>query len=278
VEVIKTRASHGKVMHRIVLRGVKQGVAVADVLSGGERRIVELAAFLADVTGKPDEAPFVFDDPISSLDQEYEERTVERLIGLAENRQVLVFTHRLSLLGLLSKAASEQIHIRHEPWGAGEPGELSLFAKKPQNALTDLNNGRVAQAAKTLKAEGMEAYYPLAKGICGDIRIQTERLVETALLAGVIERHCREVHTKNLLHKLTRITSADCDFIDGIMTKYSSFEHSQSAEAPCDVPLPDELRADIDALVDWHSEFTQRKVAQVKLKPDPLASPVAAVK
>ena len=44
------------------------------------------------------------------------------------------------------------------------------------------------------------------------------------------------------------------------MTKYSCFEHSQSSEAPVEVPAPDELRADIQRLIDWHNEFTKRSV------------------
>lgn len=258
VELVKTRALHGKVLHRILLKGAAQAAGVGDVLSEGEKRVVELAAFLADVTGKPTKGPFIFDDPISSLDQDFEERTAERLVSLSEERQVVVFTHRLSLLGLLSKASDGHIHIRQQPWGAGEPGELSLFAKRPENALTNLKNSRLAQAARILETTGAEDYYALAKGICSDVRILTERLIETGLLGGVIERHVRDVKTKGLLVKLARIETSDCEFLDGVMTKYSAFEHSQSREAPGALPSPDELRADIDALVNWYSEFSER--------------------
>jgi hypothetical protein len=44
-------------------------------------------------------------DPMSSLDQEYEERTAERLVALSATRQVIVFTHRLSLLRYLTQAS-----------------------------------------------------------------------------------------------------------------------------------------------------------------------------
>lgn len=61
----------------IRLRETKnQKVRVAEVLSEGERRIVALAAFIADVTGRDTKAPFVFDDPISSLDQIFEEKVI----------------------------------------------------------------------------------------------------------------------------------------------------------------------------------------------------------
>lgn len=74
------------------------------ILSEGETRIVALAAFLADITGSNQVAPFIFDDPISSLDQDFEERVVARLVELAQTRQVIIFTHRLSLVALLDAA------------------------------------------------------------------------------------------------------------------------------------------------------------------------------
>ena len=73
-------------------------------------RIVSLAAFLADTEGRGSQTTFIFDDPISSLDHIYEEATAKRLVALSRSRQVLVFTHRLSLVGLLQKY-SDKLNI-----------------------------------------------------------------------------------------------------------------------------------------------------------------------
>lgn len=262
VELVKTRTSRGKTLHAIRLRGIKgDDVAPLEILSEGEKRIVELAAFLADVTGKSAKSPFIFDDPISSMDQDYEEKTIERLISLSEDRQVLVFTHRFSFLGILSdKATPEIICIRQEPWGAGEPGDVPIFGKKPDNALKKLRDERLPQAKKILIGEGNESYYPLAKAICSDIRILVERIVELVFLADVIQRHRRIVNTAGKIDKLAKINSEDCALVDKFMGKYSCFEHSQSNEAPVELPQPEELRQDIEALLTWHDEFKNRKV------------------
>jgi len=103
VELKKTRAEVGRVYHQIALRNAVRRVKTSDILSEGEFRIVSLAAFLADTEGRGAKTPFIFDDPISSLDQVYEEATAQRLVMLSKTRQVIVFTHRLSLLGLLDK-------------------------------------------------------------------------------------------------------------------------------------------------------------------------------
>ncbi len=262
VELVKTKAEKGKVLHRLQLKGVKGKQTLDKVLSEGERRIVALAAYLADLTEKPNNAPFIFDDPISSLDQTWEERTIDRLVQLSETRQVIVFTHRLSFMGLIGEKADDitSIHIRREPWGAGETGEVPLYGKKPEAALKDLLNARVPQARNAFQEHGTVAYYPLGKSICSDFRILLERIVEFVLLADVIQRHRRAVNTLGKIQNLVKITTTDCALIEELMTKYSSHEHSQSSEAPVELPEPDELKADIERLIAWQSEFTKRAV------------------
>lgn len=232
-------------------------------MSEGERRIISLAAFLADVTGRVTASPFIFDDPISSLDQTWEERTIDRLIALSETRQVIVFTHRLSLLGIISDKAAASlhtVHIRRETWGTGQPGEVPLYGKRPDAALNDLKIGRLARARNALDTEGADAYYPLAKAICSDLRILAERIVEFVFLADVVQRHRRAVNTQGKIHQLAKIRTSDCDLIDEIMTKYSCFEHSQPTETPIGLPQPDELATDLDRLLSWHSEFKTRVI------------------
>jgi len=262
VELKPTRATKGHALHALVLKGVDSNDhSPGVVLSDGEKRAVALAAFLADVTGREGKTPFVFDDPISSFDQDYEEKAIDRLIKLSATRQVIVFTHRLSFLGILeSKASPEVICVRHEPWGAGEPGEVPIYGKAPEKALNNLLNSRLASAARTFNEDGSEAYYPLAKAICSDFRIIVERIVEFVFLADVIQRHRRDVMTKGKIRNLLKIQESDCEMIDDLMGRYSCFEHSQSSEAPVDVPEPEELRRDIQSLLDWHKEFQKRTV------------------
>ena len=263
VELVKKRVEHGRVLHELRLAKARSGVP-RDVLSEGEHRVVSLAAFLADVTGKLQPAPFVFDDPISSLDQDFEEAVVQRLVRLASDRQVIVFTHRVSLLVLLQEYGKREGRepkvtcVRCEPWGTGEPGDTPLFAKKPDKALNALLNENLAKARKAHDEEGQTAYAPLAKAICSDFRILLERMIECELLADVVQRFRRAVNTQGKLDKLARITAEDCKLFDNMMTKYSRYEHSQPNEAPVAPPAPDELKADLEALRDWRVDFVNR--------------------
>ncbi len=264
VELIKTRADHGRVYHKIRLVNCVNNVCTTDILSEGEFRIVSLATFLADVEDHAHNTPFIFDDPISSLDQDFEEAAARRLIALCGSRQVIVFTHRLSLLALLEEAAKSAdveprvICLRSESWGTGEPGETPIFAKKPQSALNSIKNERLSNARKVLEEDGRSEYEPIAKSICSDIRILIERLIENDLLADVVQRFRRSVQTMGKLHKLANINADDCKLLDGFMTKYSRYEHSQPAEAPVPIPDPDEIENDLKAIIEWLNDFNNR--------------------
>lgn len=262
VELVKIRNTKGKGKYRIQL---KKATAISknpsEILSDGEKRIVALAAFLADVTGKAGNIPFIFDDPISSLDQDYEEQTISRLLELGKERQVIIFTHRLSFLSILTDKADDSlttICINNEPWGTGHPSDTPINAKKPSKALNNLKNERTKQAGKVLAEQGVNAYSIYAQSICSDFRKLIERIVEINLLADVIQRHRRSVNTQGKIHKLALINKDDCDLIDEIMTKYSSYEHSQSNEAPSQLPMPNELEDDISKVAEWLNDFSKR--------------------
>lgn len=176
-------------------------------MSDGERRVVSLAAFIADVAEKPQTAPFVFDDPISSLDHDFEWQVAQRLTELAKNRQVLVFTHRLSLYGAIEDAAKkhgdtwrkdnlEKRYIESFGGTSGHPAEETTWnanTKKANNILLE----RLTAARKVAEVGGGEAYRLHAQGICSDFRKLLERTVEDDLLNEVVKRHRRSVTTDN---------------------------------------------------------------------------------
>ena len=269
VDLVKTKTEKGKVLHRLQLRAAQQRQPLELVLSEGERRIISLAAFLADVTEKPYAAPFVFDDPISSLDHDFEWNVACRLVELAKARQVFVFTHRLSLYGAMDDAAKKQgeewkktnlIQLCIESYSgtSGHPVAQAAWNSKT-TAANNILLERLSAAKSAGDAAGGDAYRALAQGICSDFRKLLERTVEDDLLNEVVKRHRRSVTTDNRIGALHLIQPDDCQKIDDLMTKYSCYEHSQSHEAPAFIPEEPELRADIESLRDWRKRFVERR-------------------
>ena len=263
VKLEKTKAGKGNVYFQIKLEGNDRGLSVEKILSEGEFRIISLAAFLADVEDHANKATFIFDDPISSLDQDYEEKVAERLAVLSKSRQVLVFTHRLSLMALLDEASKKEglipstIGIYKESWGTGEPGLPPIHAQKTKAAVNTLLS-KLPEGRKILEEQGHERYSWWAKGVCSNTRITIEKIIEFDLLADVVQRFRRPITTQGKLHKIAKVTAGDCEYIDELMTKFSRYEHSQPNEVPVLPPEPDELEADLNQLKKWRDDFIAR--------------------
>lgn len=264
-----------KISFGLSLKGAKRPIDSNRVLSEGEARVVALAAFLADISGSGMLTPFVFDDPISSLDQTFEELVASRLVELSKVRQVIVFTHRLSLLTLIeecverisSKAKLEQVDspvslrviaLSRLDGSAGNVHEINLRDDSPKSAVKRLRDEIVPKLRKLQEAGDVSAYTIQLLAVCTEFRILLERCVERILLGGVIKRFRRSIQTKGKLAPLAKISADDCAFIDDLMTRFSDFEHSQSDELPSQPPSLEEFTADVQALAKWIEEFEKR--------------------
>lgn len=261
----KTNLTKGHVYHRIVLKNIKRPITPDKVLSEGEYRIVSIAAFLADMLSRNDNVPFIFDDPISSLDQDYEESVARRLIELSKSRQVIVFTHRLSFMCCLQDEANHQetvspkvISIKKEYWGAGEPSDLPINCDKPDRKLKNMINTDVPKIEKKLQEVGIDETANDIKSLCSNFRIVIERTVEIYLICGVVERFRRSVQTMNRIKKLSNISEQDCKLIDELMTEYSKYEHSQTYEMPGKLPNIEKIKRDMNELNNWITEYKKR--------------------
>ncbi|KAK42695.1 hypothetical protein BG58_39415 [Caballeronia jiangsuensis] len=277
IEPRSKQQGKGKVTFSLKLKDAGAGVKTESVLSEGERRIIALAAFLADISGSGQPTPFVFDDPISSLDQDFEEHVVKRLVDLARERQVIIFTHRLSLVTQVEsivKKLQDNAKLAKQPTPvelsstslrrlgktAGLVVDINIRDAKPEKALNRIRNESLKQLRKLHDAAEVVEYEERAKAICSDLRILVERCVEAVLLNEVLVRFRRSVTTQGRIGTLSKIRPDDCALIDDLMTRYSVFEHSQSNELPAECPDIDTLEQDVDKLVGWIKEFSDRPV------------------
>lgn len=272
VELV-SNAEKGKAYHQVALRGAVQKKKTGEVLSEGEFRVVSLAAFLADLSSWNKILPFIFDDPITSLDHKYEKMVADRLVKLSTERQVIVFTHRLAFAQLLvssigeyNKAHSEletpliidckQIELRNRP--LGEPTEPTYHgALKMKNALNNIKSRDIALLKKQYKNGEYESYDNGIKSLCSDIRKIVEQGIETDLLCKIVTRFGYSVNTLRLKY-LYAVTKSDIDLFNNMMTKYSAYEHSQSTERPVELPELSVIETDVDSLVLWCDDFKKR--------------------
>jgi energy-coupling factor transporter ATP-binding protein EcfA2 len=98
----KARGAAGRTLRGLKAKG---GHKPDEIFSEGEQRALALADFLTEVNLNPASAAVVFDDPVTSLDHERKRAIAARLVEEAAARQVVVFTHDLVFLTMLSDVA-----------------------------------------------------------------------------------------------------------------------------------------------------------------------------
>ena len=157
VKIQKGQSIKGRTPYQVVLETeTDTKTKTVDILSEGEQRIVALAAFFADATGRNESTPIIIDDPISSLDVIYEQKATKRIAELAKNRQVIVFTHRISfLVGLIDECENLgvnccQQYIRSSHKGKDVPDFENIYHGKIPKQLNGLINDLKENKKRTL--------------------------------------------------------------------------------------------------------------------------------
>ena len=265
VELTDAGGTEGVLFHKIVLSRAP-GVELPKVVSEGEQRCLSIAAFFAELSTAEDSSGIVFDDPVSSLDYRWREAVAKRLVEEAENRQVVVFTHDVVFLLALKEIAAEldihqaDQHVRNLPKGAGVCiQELPWVAQKVRKRIGHLR--QLLQEAGKLHRQGHQAAYERQASVMyGLLREAWERGLEEVLLCGVVERFRPGVQTLQV-SVIADVTRDDCTAVEKAITKCSKWlpGHDRAPAATAEIPEPDELARDINALDVWVREINSRR-------------------
>ncbi len=268
VELTDAGGTDGVLYHKVVLSRAP-GVELPKVVSEGEQRCLAIAAFFAELSTAEDPSGIVFDDPVSSLDYKWREAVARRLVDESRSRQVVqvvVFTHDVVFLLALKELANEldidqaDQHVRNLTMGAGVCiDELPWVALKVKRRIGHLKQ-RLQTAEKLYRQGHMGAYETEASVIYGLLREAWERGLEEILLGGVVERFRPGVQTLHV-SEIADINEEDCKAVERAMTKCSKWlpGHDQAAAATAEMPEPDEISTDIEALKEWVDAINKRR-------------------
>lgn len=213
----------GKAQRRKVLSGRHKP---SKVLSEGEQKVLALADFLAEARLAGITAPVIFDDPVSSLDHRRVNEVAQRIAKLAEENQVIVFTHDIlfatTLLGLFEKSKRCSYFQVTDEDGKGKVTAATGPRWDTLNGIKKKINGTI-QAARQQDGEARDA---LVRVGYGWIRSWCEVFTETELLQGVTQRYQPNVGMTRLANintakigeiipKVMEIFEEACRYIDG---------------------------------------------------------------
>jgi energy-coupling factor transporter ATP-binding protein EcfA2 len=266
---LKSRGDKGRALHKLKLE-LPQSSNPGDILSEGEQRAIAIGSFLAEIGLGGGKGGIVFDDPVSSLDHRRRENVAARLVKEAAARQVIVFTHDIYFLNILSEKATssgvplatQSLNKRPQGFGVAEP-ELPfegmpltkrIGALKAMHQEIDkvFNSGDEPEHRRLT----IDAYYKL--------RISWERAVEEVLLRNVVLRFRKGVETQ----RLAQVTVDDDDYkiVHKGMSKCSDYAHDKAMMGGIAIPEPTELLADIASLDDWRQKTDLRSIATAKAR------------
>lgn len=100
---IDARSSDAQSNRQLFLKGKDP----SSILSEGEQKVIALADFFAETNITTINRGIVFDDPVTSLDEERKKVIAKRLCELSQTKQVLIFTHDLVFVSALINYASD---------------------------------------------------------------------------------------------------------------------------------------------------------------------------
>ncbi|MGE8426274.1 MAG: AAA family ATPase [Sphingobacterium sp.] len=195
---ISHTAAAGKSYRQLKLKGSNPHA----VLSEGEQKVIAVADFLAEMGMSEINRGFIFDDPVTSLDEVRKSEIAKRLAEVSKEKQTIVFTHDLvfvsSLIGHCADISIE--HVCH--WienNNGNPGVIWL-----NNAPSYEKSYRNAKPAKDIYDEAKKSDCPperreyLLKSGFAALRTCYEVLVIHDLFSGVVQRFNERVSIDSL--------------------------------------------------------------------------------
>lgn len=268
IELQQAKTSAGVPFFQVRLIN-KPSEPVGKVLSEGEHRCVALAAFLAELSTIEAQSAIVFDDPVSSLDHLHRDKVAERLAAVGQSRQVIVFTHDLAFLLLLSEACKATVNapatpIAYRLVSKGADNAGFCHAEPPASVLpldnviagmkTHLGNVKIHHQ------RGDQAnWLREVTSFQDQLRTSWERAVED-VISPVVKRLSRKVDTTGMI-KLSVLTKADHEAIRAAYGRCSALLHSQPGEINPKLPTPDQIETEIHALEAWLADVKSRQNA-----------------
>lgn len=233
------------------------------ILSEGEQKVIALADFIAETNITGINKGVVFDDPVNSLDEERKINIAERFVSIAENKQVLVFTHDLVFVSSLINFLTDK-GLQHEcHWMEnrnGNPGQIWL-----RNAPSYERNYRNAEPAKKYYTDANKSDCPpeqretLLKSGFTALRTCYEVLVINELFCNVVQRYNERISvdaltsvkfTEEAKNELLDSFGQCCRYMEG---------HSHSDKYAYKKPEPQNLNEEIQRY-----EAIRKKIRDLK--------------
>lgn len=261
VTIARTRADKGALLHQPKLVGARQQVTLPRVFSEGERTALGLAAFFTEAHLDGSKSALILDDPVTSLDHIRRGLVATRLVVLAENRQVILFTHDVAFVADLKRKASAkgvsvaERSVTRSRADERKPGACTTKhpwkAKDVPARLNELRQelGRIRREASTWD----EKQYDDAVAVwAGSLSETWERIFSQEIVGPVLAEGGLEVRPM-MVKVLARFSDEDHREFDGSYGRTSQWakRHDKSVAVNYVAPDIDTLEEELRLVENW---------------------------
>lgn len=254
-----TKARQGSQLHKADFRDARSGTKLTEVLSEGEQTSLGFVGFLTEAHFDASKSALIFDDPVSSLDHMKRESVARRIVDLAKDRQVVVFTHDVAFTMLLHKAAGE-IAVPYATRGIekrrkAEPGyttENHPWTAKDAAQRVDKLKQEVAALRRQERGMPEEDYQRETEKIAGHMSQTWERIISQVIAEPLVDYGKLEVRVGKL-RIIGRVTEEDVKTYDDSYSRISAWapRHDPNPALNYSPPEVDELENEIEVIADW---------------------------
>lgn len=255
-----TKARQGSQLHKADLQGARTGTKLTDVLSEGEQTSLGFVGFLTEAHFDASKSALIFDDPVSSLDHMKRNLVARRIVELAKDRQVVVFTHDVAFTMLLHKAAKE-CNVSYAMRGIEkrrktDPGYTTTSHPwKAKNAAQRIDTFKKEVDVLRCNEAGMseEAYQRETENIAGHMSQTWERIISQVIAEPLVDYESLEVRVGKL-RIIGRVTEEDVKTYDDSYSRISGWasRHDPHPTLNYSPPTVDELTNEYEVIKAWY--------------------------
>ncbi|MBP2353199.1 energy-coupling factor transporter ATP-binding protein EcfA2 [Kribbella aluminosa] len=258
----KAGSSKGVVVLKPAFEGVTRPPPIRDVLSEGEQTALGLAGFFTELQFEQTKSAVVLDDPVSSFDHANRGRVAKRIIELAADRQVVVFTHDISFVAELKRLAGAD-GVATTDRGISRRGTKPGFCVESHPWTAKDVNVRIhflsiqLQALKRDQPDLLDFEYEArASEFAGHLSETWERMINVEVACAVVDPVKLEVNPR----KLRALVFFDENDNDEFQTCYGQTSawarrHDNHPDRIYTAPTIEELEKALETLKGWKARI-----------------------
>lgn len=254
---ISHTGSAGKSYRKLKLKGRNPNA----VLSEGEQKVIAIADFLAEMQLSEINRGIVFDDPVTSLDNDRKKQIAERLANQAISKQVIVFTHDLVFFYHIKNFSKKYLNgINNSFFHHSLERESPLCGKivantSPANEGQYHNPTKAEEWLQKSKAANGNEKIDFSKAGLSALRSSYEALAIFTILGGTVQRFDPQIRMGRL-----KDIKYEKSLIETVVEKHGEISDLIEGHLPSDefgiIPSPEILE----------EQIKQFKELKIKLK------------